>query len=139
MKPRISIVTLGVSDLARARQFYVEGLGLPVRQPENDGVLFLQMGDTVLALWSIHDLVEDAGIERGPEGFRNFNLAHNVATKEEVDAVLAEAVAAGGTLVKAGGDAFWGGYTGYFADPDGYLWEVAWNPFMPDLAANPSP
>jgi catechol 2,3-dioxygenase-like lactoylglutathione lyase family enzyme len=134
LKPRISIVTLGVEDLDRARRFYVEGLGLPVRQPEVEGVVFLQMGDMVLALWGIDNLVEDAGIARGPEGFRNFNIAHNVGSKEEVDAVLAEAVAAGGTLVKAGSDAFWGGYTGYFADPEGYLWEVAWNPFMPDLA-----
>ena len=135
MKPKISFVTLGVADLARSRRFYVDGLGLPVRQPENDGVVFLDMGTMVLGLWGIEDLKADAGYVSASEGFRGVFLAHNVPSKEEVDAVIQQAVDAGGTLVKPGHDAPWGGYTGYFADPDGHLWEVAWNPYMPDLAA----
>jgi catechol 2,3-dioxygenase-like lactoylglutathione lyase family enzyme len=139
VKPRISFVTLGVADLERSRRFYVDGLGLPVRQPENEGVVFLDMGSMVLGLWGIEDLKADAGYPSAVEGFRGMSIAHNVPTKEEVDAVLQQAVDAGGTLVKAGHDAPWGGHTGYFADPDGHLWEVAWNPFMPDLAADPTP
>jgi len=135
MKPKISFVTLGVADLARSRRFYVDGLGLPVRQPENDGVVFLDMGTMVLGLWGIEDLKADAGYASASEGFQGVSLAHNVPSKEEVDAVIQQAVDAGGTLVKPGHDAPWGGYTGYFADPDGHLWEVAWNPYMPDLAA----
>ena len=88
-------------------------------------------GEAVLALWSREDLAADAGVSAEGSGFPGIALAHNVASKELVDAALSEAVAAGGTLVKAGTDAFWGGYTGYFADPDGYLWEVAWNPGWP--------
>ena len=135
MNPKISFVTLGVADLARARRFYVDGLGLAVRQPENDGVVFLDMGTMVLGLWGIEDLKADAGYPSAAEGFRGMSIAHNVPSKEEVDAVIQQAVDAGATLVKPGHDAPWGGYTGYFADPDGHLWEVAWNPYMPDLAA----
>ena len=133
MEPRVSLITLGVSDLERSRRFYVDGLGLPVRHAD-DSVVFLQMDALVLALWGREDLAADAGIPAAGEGFRGFSLAHNVRSKDEVDVVLRQAVEAGGTLVKAGVDAFWGGYTGYFADPDGFLWEVAWNPDMPDLA-----
>jgi uncharacterized protein len=134
MKPKISLVTLGVSDLERSRRFYAS-LGLKERSESNDTVVFIQMGGTVLGLWSREALAEDAGIAPDGSGFRGFSLAHNVAAKEEVDAVLREAESAGGRLVKPGQDAFWGGYTGHFEDPDGFLWEVAWNPAMPDLAA----
>jgi catechol 2,3-dioxygenase-like lactoylglutathione lyase family enzyme len=134
MKPRVSLVTLGVADLARSRRFYVDGLGLPVRDIGSEAVVFLQMGATVLALWGRQDLAEDAGVSPEGSGFRSFSLAHNVTSKAEVDALLRQAVEAGGTLIKPATDAVWGGYTGYFADPDGFLWEVAWNPDMPDLA-----
>jgi catechol 2,3-dioxygenase-like lactoylglutathione lyase family enzyme len=135
LKPKISLVTLGVTDLDRARRFYVDGLGLPQREGGDENVVFLQMGSQVLALWRRDHMAEDAGVPPEGEGFRAFSLAHNVASKEEVDAVLREAVAAGATLLKAGAEAFWGGYTGMFADPEGFLWEVAWNPLMPDIAA----
>jgi catechol 2,3-dioxygenase-like lactoylglutathione lyase family enzyme len=134
MKPKISLVTLGVSDLERSRRFYAS-LGLKERSESNDTVVFIQMGGTVLGLWSREALAEDAGIAPGGSGFRGFSLAHNVAVKEEVDEVLREAESAGGMLVKLGQEASWGGYTGFFEDPDGFLWEVAWNPAMPDLAA----
>jgi catechol 2,3-dioxygenase-like lactoylglutathione lyase family enzyme len=134
MKPKISLVTLGVGDLERARRFYAS-LGLVERSESNDAVVFIQMGGTVLGLWRREALAEDAGVASDGSGFRGFSLAHNVASKTEVDEVLQEAENAGGRLVKSGQDAFWGGYTGYFEDPDGFLWEVAWNPGMPDLAA----
>lgn len=134
MKPKISLITLGVADLERARRFYVDGLGLPVREGGDENVVFLQVGALVLALWRREHMAEDAGVSPEGEGFRAFTLAHNVESKEEVDAVLAQAVAAGATLLKPGADAFWGGYTGIFTDPDGFIWEIAWNPFMPDLA-----
>jgi uncharacterized protein len=131
VEPRITLITLGVRDLARARRFYHEGLGWPLSSASTDDVAFLRTGGTVLALWSREDLAADAGVPSAGSGFPGISLAHNVASKELVDAALAEAVAAGGTLVKAGGDVFWGGYTGYFVDPEGYLWEVAWNPGWP--------
>jgi uncharacterized protein len=134
MKPKISLVTLGVSELERSRRFYAS-LGLRERSESNDTVAFIQMGGTVLGLWSLGALAEDAGMAPDGSGFRGFSLAHNVTSKSEVDDVLREVESAGGRLVKPGQDAFWGGYTGYFEDPDGFLWEVAWNPSMPDLAA----
>ena len=134
MEPRISLITLGVTDLERARRFYVEGLGLPVREGGDENVVFVQMGSQVIGLWGREALAADAGVSAEGEGFRAFSLAHNVESKEAVDAVLRQAVDAGATLLKPATEAFWGGYTGYFADPDGFLWEVAWNPFMPDLA-----
>lgn len=134
MEPRISIITLGVGDLERSRRFYEEGLGLPRRQVGSDGVVFLELKGMLLSLFPREDLAHDATVDAEGAGFRAFTLAHNVATREEVDATLRQAAAAGGRIVKPAQDAFWGGYTGYFADPDGFLWEVAWNPFMPDLA-----
>jgi catechol 2,3-dioxygenase-like lactoylglutathione lyase family enzyme len=133
MKPKISIVTLGVADLERSMRFYIEGLGLPRREGGDDRVCFLQLGELVLALWMREDMAEDAGVSSEGEGFQPFSVAHNVESKEEVDAVLRQASDAGGTILKPGADAFWGGYTGYFSDPDGFRWEVAWNPTMPDL------
>jgi catechol 2,3-dioxygenase-like lactoylglutathione lyase family enzyme len=134
MKPRISLITLGVSDLERARRFYVDGLGLPVRPESGGDVVFLDLRGAWLALWPRSELARDTGMPAAGEGFRGFALAHNVLTQSEVDAVLAEAKAAGGTVVKPGQVTDWGGYAGYFADPDGFLWEVAWNPGMPELA-----
>src|SRR5688500_16396767 len=126
MKPRISLITLGVGDLARSRRFY-EQLGFVARPESTDEVAFFALPGTWLALWPRTELARDVGASTAGAGsFPGFALAHNVATQPEVDAVLAEAVSAGGRLVKRGIVAEWGGYNGYFADPDGFLWEVAW-------------
>jgi uncharacterized protein len=135
VEPRISLITLGVSDLERALRFYRDGLGFPLSSASVDGVVaFFRTGGTVLALWSCTALAEDAHLPPEGSGFGGIALAHNVPTREAVDAVLAEAVAAGGRLLKPGTEAEWGGYSGYFADPDGYPWEVAWNPGFPFAA-----
>jgi hypothetical protein len=130
MDPRISIVTLGVRDLDTATSFYHDGLGLPEREFEGDIAFFTTSG-TWLALYPRAALAEDATVPEEGSGFPGFTLAHNVGSKEEVDRVLAEAEAAGAEVVKPAAEAFWGGYSGYFADPDGFLWEVAWNPDFP--------
>lgn len=132
MKPRISLITLGVGDLPRSRAFY-ERLGFAARQESTEDIAFMGMANgLVLALFPREKLAEDAHAnpDSTSSGFPGFTLAHNVASPEEVDAVLAEAVAAGATLQKPGQKVFWGGYSGYFADPDGFFWEVAYNPFM---------
>ncbi len=128
MKPRISMVTLGVADLARSVKFYEQGLGFP-RMESPPEVAFFTLNGTWLGLYDRDALAEDATVSGEGSGFRGIALAHNVASESEVDDVLAEAVAAGATLVKPGQKVFWGGYSGYFADPDGHLWEVAHNPF----------
>ena len=127
MDARISMVTLGVEDLDRSIRFYRDGLGLPMR-PDTEGVAFFETRGTWLGLFPREGLAEDAKVPAAGEGFRSFSLAHNVRTREEVDAVLAAAQRAGARIVKPAADTFWGGYSGYFADPDGFLWEVAWNP-----------
>mgnify|MGYP003541738502 FL=1 len=130
MEPRITLVTLGVSDLGRSIRFYRDGLGLPQRETP-EGVAFFEMRGMWLSLYAREALAEDATVSAEGPGFRGFTLAHNVRSPEAVDRLLAEAVAAGATLVKPGQKVFWGGYSGYFADPDGFLWEVAWNPDLP--------
>jgi uncharacterized protein len=132
MEPRISFVTLGVGDLERATRFYRNVLRLP-QKPTPPSVSFFEMGRTWLALYPRHLLAADAGVPAEGSGFPGFTLAHNVRSREEVDALLAEVAAGGGRLVKPGQPAEWGGYTGYFADPDGFLWEVAWNPQFPHV------
>jgi catechol 2,3-dioxygenase-like lactoylglutathione lyase family enzyme len=127
MEPRITLLTLGVVDLERAVRFYRDGLGLPQR-PSPPGVAFFPLRGTWLSLYAREALADDATVPAGGSGFRGFTIAHNVASPDAVDRVLAEAAAAGGTLVKPGQRVFWGGYSGYFADPDGFLWEVAHNP-----------
>ncbi len=130
MEHRITFVTLGVRDLSRARAFYCGTLGLtPLASPPE--VVFIQMGPTRLALWGRDDLASDSGCSLEGNGTPPFALAHNVRSPAEVDALLATAAAGGGRLVKAGQPTFWGGYAGYFADPEGFLWEVAWNPALP--------
>ncbi len=130
MEPRISIITLGVEDLERSVRFYRDGLGLPRRDGPSDIAFFTTAG-TWLALFSRESLAKDAEVTPNGSGFRGFTLAHNVRTKEEVDALLERATAAGARLVKPAQTASWGGYSGYFSDPDGFLWEVAWNPDFP--------
>jgi len=127
MEQRLSLITLGVADLARAQRFY-ETLGWRSLPQSKATVAFFQCGGIVFALFGRAALAEDANLAPYGEGFSGIALAHNVRKKEEVDAVLAEAEAAGGKILKRGQDAFWGGYTGYFSDPDGHVWEVAWNP-----------
>ncbi|MEJ2151184.1 MAG: VOC family protein [Chloroflexota bacterium] len=129
MEPRISLITLGVADLDRAVRFYQDGLGLPLREGF-EGVAFFMTKGTWLALYPWDELAADATVPAEGSGFRGFTLAHNLHSKEEVDALLAHVQTVGATLVKPAQEAEWGGYTGYFADPDGYLWEVAWNPFF---------
>ena len=126
MEQRLSLVTLGVSDLGRARRFY-EALGWQSGAAPDDDVVFFRAGGTVLALWGRAELAEDSGVEDGG-GWGGVTLAHNVRSPEEVDAVLADAERAGATITRAAGPAFWGGYTGVFTDPDGHAWEVAHNP-----------
>lgn len=126
----MTLVTLGVTDLGRSIAFY-EKLGWTRSVRKAEGVAFFQAGGVVLSLYPRAELAKDAGIAPEGRGFAGLSLAYNARGKDEVDAVLAEAVAAGGTLVRAGYDIFWGGYVGFFADPDGFLWEIAWNPMFP--------
>ena len=127
MEPRISIITLGVADLAASVRFYRDGLGLPMREG-GDEIAFFETKGTWLALFPREALAADATVPADGAGFRGFTLAHNVRSREEVDGVLREAEAAGASVIKPAQDTDWGGYSGYFSDPDGYLWEVAWNP-----------
>lgn len=132
MEPRISIVTLGVQDLARSLAFYRDGLGLPTTWTGDRGVVFFQTTGTCLALYPFDKLAEDVGeswIGEQKSKFPGIALAHNVREKEEVDRILSQAEAAGGKIEKPGQDTFWGGYSGYFSDLDGYLWEVAYGAF----------
>lgn len=131
MEPRISLVTLGVEDLARSTRFYTEGLGLPTTRSPEDGIVFFQLRGTILALYPYRSLAEDIapGFDAPRSRFGGVTLAHNVRTREEVDEVLATALRAGAQLLKPAQDTSWGGYAGYFADPDGYPWEVAWGAF----------
>ncbi len=128
MDQRLSLVTLGVVDLDRARQFYEGGLGWE-RNNNDEGVVFYQLPGMILALWSREALAGDAGVKDDGSDFSGIALAYNTRSREEVDAVLAEAEAAGGRILKPAEETFWGGYSGYFADLDRHPWEVAWNPF----------
>jgi hypothetical protein len=126
MEQRLSMVTLGVADIERSLRFY-ETLGWK-RANKHPEVVFFQLSGMVLGLFSRTALAEDAKLDPAGTGFSGIALAYNARTKEEVDAVLGEAGSAGGAILKPAQDVFWGGYSGYFADPDGHLWEVAWNP-----------
>ena len=134
MKPRISLITIGVDDLERSLRFYRDGLGLTTEgivgaQYEHGAVAFfdLQAG-LKLAIWPRRSIAHDSGLPLGSPSATEFVLAHNVSSKAEVDAVMDQARRAGGVIVKPAHDTFWGGYAGYFQDPDRHLWEVAWNP-----------
>jgi catechol 2,3-dioxygenase-like lactoylglutathione lyase family enzyme len=126
MKQRLSLITLGVADLGRARRFY-EDLGWQTGAAPEDDVVFFQCGGMVVALWDRGRLAEDSAVSDGG-GWGGVTLAQNVGSPDEVDAVLAEAQAAGGTIGRPGAPTFWGGYSGVFIDPDGHPWEVAHNP-----------
>lgn len=132
MEPRISFVTLGVQDLPRATRFYADVLRLP-QMNSSPAISFFELGRTWLALYPRDLLAADAGVSADGSGFPGFTLAHNVRSEAEVDRLLAEVAAGGGRIVKPGQRADWGGYSGYFADPDGFLWEVAWNPQFPHV------
>ena len=126
MEQRLSLVTLGIADLARSRAFY-EALGWTTRAEPDDDVVFFQAGGMIVALWGRAELAGDSGVQDGG-GWGGITLAHNVRSPEEVDAVLGEARAAGATIARSGAATFWGGYSGVFVDPDGHPWEVAHNP-----------
>ena len=131
MEPRISLITLGVADLERSLRFYRDGLGLPTTWTPDKGVIFFRTSGVALALYPLHDLAKDALIDPLAQrsAWTGVALAHNVRVKEDVDSLLSRAARAGGKIQKPAQDAFWGGYSGYFTDPDGYLWEVAWGAF----------
>jgi predicted lactoylglutathione lyase len=123
---RLSLITLGVSDLGRARGFY-EGLGWKTGAEPGDDVVFFQAGGMIVALWDRGKLAEDSGVEDSP-GWGGVTLAYNVRSPQEVDEVIEEARAAGARIARPGAETFWGGYSGVFVDPDGHPWEVAHNP-----------
>ncbi len=130
MEPRISLITLGVADLARSRAFY-EALGWRASSAGGAEIAFFQGNGLALALYPRRALAEDAGVEDSGPGFSGIALAYNCRSCTEADEVFARAIAAGARSLKPPQQASWGGYSGYFADPDGHLWEVAWNPFFP--------
>lgn len=130
MDQRISVITLGVKDIKASSQFY-EKLGWKPSSTSNEMITFFQAGGMVLALYPTQMLAEDALTSPESSGFRGFTLAQIMNTKEEVNSLIEQAVKAGGKKVKEPVEVFWGGYSGYFADPDGHLWEIAWNPFWP--------
>ena len=130
MEPRLSLVTLGVAEIARARRFY-EALGWTASSVSNSDVVFFQLGGIALGLYGRKALAEDAKLTDTGASFGGITLAYNVRTRPEVDALLAEAARIGGRILKPAEEVFWGGYSGYFADLDGHPWEVAWNPGFP--------
>lgn len=131
MEQRVSIVTLGVADLKLSREFY-ERLGWRRSMAKSEGAVFFQAGGMALALYPLDELAKDANVANGSPGggFSGMTLAYNARNRAEVDSVLRDAEAAGAKIVKPAQEAFWGGYSGYFSDPDGFLWEAAWNPFF---------
>jgi uncharacterized glyoxalase superfamily protein PhnB len=134
MKPRITVITIGVDDLDRALTFYRDGLdfqtqGIIGKEFEHGAVAFFELASGLkLAIWPRTSIAHDAGTTLATSSSTEFTLGHNVSTKAEVDAVMEQASAAGATILKPAQDTFWGGYAGYFADPDKHLWEVVWNP-----------
>ena len=139
MRPRITLLTLGVDDLERAVAFYRDGLGFPTQgivgtEFEHGAAAFFDLANGLrLALWPRADLAHDSGLQVTPASATDFSLGHNVNSRAEVDVVMETALIAGAEIVKPAQETFWGGYAGYFRDPDGHLWEIAWNPqLLPD-------
>ena len=138
MKPRITVITLGVHDLEAALRFYRDGLGFVTegiigQEFAHGAVVFIQLQPGLrLALWPRDSIAHHTGLPQGPANATEMTLGHNVASRAEVDEVMAQAVAAGAVSIKAPHDTFWGGYAGYFQDPDGHVWEVVWNPQWSD-------
>ncbi len=136
MNPRISVLTLGVADLERSLSFYRDGLGFPTdgiigREFDHGAVAFFELsGGLKLAIWAQDDIAHDTGLPVHPVSSTAMTIGHNVMRREDVDAVMATAVRAGADIVKAAQETFWGGYAGYFRDPDGHVWEIVWNPQM---------
>lgn len=134
MKPRITVLTIGVSDLERSLRFYRDGLGFPTQgivgaEFDHGAVAFFELhAGLQLAIWPRESIAHDTGLPVGPSSPTEFTLGHNVASRDEVDDVMAHARDAGATIVQAAHPTFWGGYAGYFQDPDGHLWEIVWNP-----------
>jgi len=139
LKASITVITLGVDNLEKAFSFYRDGLGFPTKgiigvEHEFGAVAFFDLQHGMkLAIWPRKSIEHDTGISCGPASATEFTLGHNVASKEEVDAIMIKAEKAGANIVKEAHDTFWGGYSGYFQDPDGHLWEIVWNPHMDDL------
>jgi uncharacterized protein len=134
MKPRITVLTIGVDDLEASVRFYRDGLGLSTegiigQEFEYGAVAFFDLQDALrLALWPRSSIAHDTGVPKGPHSSTEFTIGHNVGSREEVDAVMKQAAQAGATIVKPPADTFYGGYAGYFLDPDDHLWEIVWNP-----------
>lgn len=134
MKPRISVITLGVDDLERSLKFYKDGLGLPTKgivgqEFEHGAVAFFDLQSGLkLAIWKRKDIAHDTSLNQTPISPTEFTIGHNVGSKEEVDTVMEQVSKAGAVITVPAHDTFWGGYSGYFQDPDGHLWEVVWNP-----------
>ena len=137
MRPRLKVLTLGVDDLERALAFYLDGLGLPSpgivgTEFEYGAVAFFELNEgLMLALWPRASLAHDANVPVGPRSATELSLGHVVGSREEVDRVMAQAASAGARVTDPARGRFWGGYAGYFQDPDGHLWEIAWNPAFP--------
>jgi uncharacterized protein len=137
MRPRITVITIGVDNLERALRFYHDGLGLPTQgiigtEFEHGAVAFFDLQAGVqLAIWPRKSISHDSGLPESPPSPTDFTLGHNVSSSQEVDAVMEQARNAGATIVRQAHDTFWGGYAGYFQDPDGHLWEIVWNPQLP--------
>jgi uncharacterized protein len=128
MRPRITVITVGVDDLERSLRFYRDGLGLPTQGIIGTVAFFDLQAGVKLAIWPRTSIAHDSGIPESPPSPTEFTLGHNVSSREEVDAVMEQAGNAGARIVKQAHDTFWGGYAGYFQDPDGHLWEIVWNP-----------
>ncbi len=135
MDVRVSLITLGVGNLKKSKEFYQKAFGWSASSASNESVVFFKTKGAVVALFGRESLADDAKVDSVGRGFRAISLAHNVATKTEVAKLLKKAEEAGAKITKQAQDVFWGGHAGYFADPDGHLWEVAWNPHFP-LDAN---
>ncbi len=137
MKPHITVLTIGVDDLEQSLAFYRDGLGLPTegiigREFEHGAVAFFTLGGGLrLAIWARDDIAYDTGLPKTPVSPTSFTIGHNVGSREEVDAVMAEAARAGARCLKPAQDTFYGGYAGYFQDPNGHIWEVVWIPDTP--------